>query len=210
MASSRNRGASRSTTRPAAKAAIYVGDDKNYRVQKLSETGSPYSRSAIGVNRTTGGNLSVACGTDDCYTARTGPCQFGPDCPAADLSPGALGGWRCFDGCFGIGVKGRLRRTRQHGRRRRKQRQSLRDRPQRDSQPWEPRIQAFDSSGQFIGQARLPRPVSPVEPTAIGGRQPEPGARHVRIRLQARGGNHGRVRVHPWRNPEGICGTQPV
>ena len=152
---------------PGGDHAIYVGDDKNYRVQKLTKDGVPVFEIGYGVNQTTGGNFCSVASGNDCYTARTGTCQFGSDCPLADLSPGALGGWWCFDGCFGIGAKlgwdelgntvavdennGNLYVTD----------------PYEIDKPWEPRIQAFDSSGQFIGQARLPRPVSPVEPTSI-------------------------------------------
>ncbi len=152
---------------PGGNGAMYVGDDKNYRVQKLSTDGDPIFEIGYGVNQTTGGNFCSVASGDDCYTARLGTCQFGPNCPLADLSPGALGGWWCFDGCFGIGAKlgwdelgntvavdentGNL---------------YVID-PYELSKPWEPRIQAFDSSGQFIGQTRLPRPTAPVEPTSI-------------------------------------------
>lgn len=152
---------------PGGEGAIYVGDDKNYRVQKLSQDGDPIFEIGYGVNQTTGGNFCSVASGDDCYTALTGPCQYASDCPAADLSPGALGGWWCFGGCFGFGAKlawdelgntvavdennGNLYVTD----------------PYEIDKPWEPRIQAFDSSGQFIGQTRLPRPLSPVEPTAI-------------------------------------------
>ena len=154
---------------PGGNGAIYVGDDKNYRVQKLSQDGDPIFEIGFGVNQTTGGNFCSIASGDDCFTARTGSCQFSTtDCPLADLSPGALGGWPCADGgCFGIGVKtgwdefgttvavdennGNLYVTDANELQR----------------PWEPRIQSFDSSGQFIGQTRLPRPISPIEPTTV-------------------------------------------
>ena len=154
---------------PGGNGAIYVGDDKNYRVQKLSGDGEPIFEIGFGVNQTTGANFCSVASGDDCYTARTGPCRLSPSggCPLADLSPGALGGWSCVDGCFGIGTKsgwdelgttvavdennGNLYVTD----------------PNEIDRPWEPRLQAFDSSGQFIGQTRLPRPISPVEPTTI-------------------------------------------
>jgi hypothetical protein len=152
---------------PGGEGGVYVGDDKNYRVQKLSQDGDPIFEIGYGVNQTTGGNFCSVASGDDCYTALTGPCQYALDCPAADLSPGALGGWWCFGGCFGFGAKlawdelgntvavdennGNLYVTD----------------PYEIDKPWEPRIQAFDSSGQFIGQTRLPRPLSPVEPTSI-------------------------------------------
>jgi hypothetical protein len=152
---------------PGGNGAVYVGDDKNYRVQKLSQNGEPIFEIGYGVNQTTGGNFCSVASGDDCYTALLGPCQFGPNCPAADLSPGALGGWWCFGGCFGFGAKlgwDELGNTvavdENNGN------VYVTD-PYEIEKPWEPRIQAFDSSGQFIGQTRLPRPISPVEPTAI-------------------------------------------
>ena len=154
---------------PGGNGAVYVGDDKNYRVQKLSEDGDPIFEIGNGVNQTTGENFCSVASGDDCYTAKTEPCQFGSECPPADLSPGAFGGWWCFDGCFGIGVKGPYDELGNTVAVNENNGNLYVTDPNEIEQPWEPRIQAFDSSGQFIGQTQLPAPPlsTEPEPTAI-------------------------------------------
>jgi hypothetical protein len=153
---------------PGGNGAVYVGDDKNYRIQKLSEDGDPIFEIGNGVNQTTGGNFCSVASGDDCYTARTEVCQYGSECPPPDLSPGAFGGWWCFDGCYGIGVKGPYDELGNTVAVNESNGNLYVTDPNEIEQPWEPRIQAFDSSGQFIGQTQLPVGISPEpEPTAI-------------------------------------------
>lgn len=51
---------------PGGNGAIYVGDDRNYRIQKLTATGAPILAIGRGVNQVTGGNLCVIASGDDC------------------------------------------------------------------------------------------------------------------------------------------------
>jgi len=143
---------------PGGDGAIYVGDDKNYRVQKLSKDGDPIFEIGFGVNQTTGGNFCSVASGDDCYTSRTASCQTAP-CPLADLSPGAFGGWPDFN--QGWDELGSTVAVDEHT-----GNLYVIDTSEGE-RPWEPRIQAFDSSGGFVGQARLPRPISPVYPTTV-------------------------------------------
>ena len=152
---------------PGGNGAIYVGDDKNYRVQKLSQSGAPILEIGFEVNRTTGANLCVAGSGDDCDAARTERCE------ASRLSlggpvTGRAGRMALLGGCLGVGVKlgwdelGNTIAVDQNSGK------VFVDDPYELDKPWEGRIQAFDSSGHFIGQSRVPRPISPIEGTSIG------------------------------------------
>ena len=70
---------------PGGNGAVYVGDDRNYRIQKFTATGAPILAIGRGVNQMTGGNLCVIASGDDCSAGAR----------AGDLEPAAFGGWPC-------------------------------------------------------------------------------------------------------------------
>ena len=148
---------------PGGEGAVYVADDFNYRVQKFTAEGTPILEFGGEVNKTTGANLCTAASGDVC----------GPGFKTKSEKTGYFNGWPCyFDGCNKFFSWDELANT-------------IAVDPNNgkvfvtDPLDWENlilepsilhrmgRVQAFDSSGNFIGQARHPRD-GLSEPHSIG------------------------------------------
>ena len=146
---------------PGGGGAVWVGDDRNYRIQKLTVAGAPILTIGKGVNQVTNANLCVVASGDDCSAGSR----------AGDLEPGAFGGWPCpygsGDVCdfgtkiIGYDEMGNIAVDPNNGN------LYVADTYELSSVPWDGRIQAFDSSGQFFGQARGPVFVGPIDPIAV-------------------------------------------
>jgi NHL repeat len=68
---------------PGASGDVYVGDDRNFRIQKFTATGTPISVLGGNVDKTTGGNVCTVASGDAC----------GIGVQSLDATPGAFGGW---------------------------------------------------------------------------------------------------------------------
>jgi hypothetical protein len=62
---------------------VYVGDDRNFRVQKFTATGTPIMTFGKSVNKSTGGGTCTAASGDPC----------GEGLQSKDATPGTFGGW---------------------------------------------------------------------------------------------------------------------
>lgn len=142
---------------PGANGAVVVGDDYNYRVQKLSASGAPILAIGGGVDQLTGGNVCLVSSGHDC----------GAGYRAEDTTGGAFGGWPestcCEVGWNEAGNSvavdennGKIYVTDPY------------DPPPFTPNPFKGRAQAFDSSGGFIGQVTLPGFLVPGDPISIG------------------------------------------
>lgn len=147
---------------PGGNGAIYVGDDRNYRIQKLTATGAPILAIGRDVNQITGANLCVVASGDDCSAGSK----------ATDLEPAAFGGWPCPSGSgefceFGTKSVGydelgdTVAVDPNNGN------LYVVDTWENGFVPWDGRMQAFDSSGHFFGQARGPTFGDPIDPIAV-------------------------------------------
>ena len=114
------------------------------------------------MNQVTDGNLCVVASGDDCSAGTR----------AGDLEPGAFGGWPCPYGSgdicdFGTKIIGYDEIGNDVAVDPNNGNLYVVDTYELGSVPWDGRIQAFDSSGQFFGQARGPVFVGPIDPIAI-------------------------------------------
>ncbi|HEX3242834.1 MAG TPA: hypothetical protein VHQ97_07115 [Solirubrobacterales bacterium] len=147
---------------PGGNGDIYIQDDQNYRVQKLTSAGAPILEIGRDVNQITGDNLCVVASGDDCSAGTK----------AIDLEPGGFGGWPCPSGApefceFGVKIIGYDEMGNTVAVDPNNGNLYVVDTWENGFVPWDGRMQAFDSSGQFFGQARGPKFAGPIDPIAV-------------------------------------------
>ena len=143
---------------PGGNGAVYLADDFNYRVEKFTENGAPILEFGGHVDKTTGDKICTAASGDAC----------GAGVKSVETTPGFFGGWPCpsFEceasnelGFTELGNSVAVDETNGDV--------YVTDPYDNYFLPFESRFQKFDSSGNFLGQARSPRFSSEPKPVSI-------------------------------------------
>jgi hypothetical protein len=120
---------------PGGSGDVYVVDDNNFRVQKVSATGTPILMFGKDVNQTTGGDLCTVASGDKC----------GAGLENADAIPGQFGSWPATGGFAELGEEVAVDPA-----------GDVYVGDVRGGGAEDARIQRFDSAGVFSGQVRIP------------------------------------------------------
>jgi NHL repeat len=142
---------------PSGAGAVYVGDDFNYRVQKFTASGTPTFEFGGQVDKTTGASLCSAASGDAC----------GAGFKNLDERPGFFGGWPGInpsgssnDNAFReLGNTVAVDATNGDV--------FVTDPYDDNRNPFEGRVQKFDKTAQFLGQARPPKFSSEPKPVSV-------------------------------------------
>ena len=143
---------------PGGNGAVYLADDFNYRVEKFTENGAPVLEFGGHVDKSTGDKICTAASGDAC----------GAGVKSVETTPGFFGGWPCpsfeceasnENGFTELGNSVAVDETDGDV--------YVTDPYDNYFLPFESRFQKFDSSGNFLGQARSPVFSSEPKPVSI-------------------------------------------
>ena len=143
---------------PGGNGAVYLADDFNYRVEKFTENGAPILEFGGHVDKSTGDKICTAASGDAC----------GAGVKSVETTPGFFGGWPCpsfeceasnENGFTELGNSVAVDETDGDV--------YVTDPYDNYFLPFESRFQKFDSSGNFLGQARSPVFSSEPKPVSI-------------------------------------------